>query len=297
MGIRNLAYCAIEIPARSITGKRDVEMPSFKVDTWTRMDLAARMSHPPASEAEAETTTTTTTISDIVDGKSKSKSEKSPRRAAPKVAPTFIKDAFSPSRLSTTAYSVTRELLALRPDEILIERQRFRSGGAAAVQEWTVRVNMLESMLWACLETLREMHHNADGPKKNPEVSAVEPARVARFWVPGEDVPLVPPQDLFALTKYPGEEGAKGVRRKVEKRDKVAVVKAWIEGDSDVRIDFEGQAAEMAEAFREEKVRGSARQIAGGKLDDLADCLLQGVAWVRWEENRRRIEAMWAERG
>jgi cruciform cutting endonuclease 1 len=279
MGIRNLAYCAIEIPARGAT-KRDTKAPAFKVDTWTRMDLAARMSNPPALDVDEM-------ASDVVEGEKKSK------RGAAKVKTTFVKDAFSPSSLSTTAYKVTQELLSLRPDTILIERQRFRSGGAAAVQEWTVRVNMLESMLWACLETLRETGQKGKSPSSFPGVSAVEPARVARFWVPSEDVPLVPPQELFNLTKSPGDGTI--LRKKVEKKDKVAVVRSWIEGKSDVKIEFEGQAAEMAEAFREEKVRGSAKQIAGGKLDDLADCLLQGVAWVRWEENRRRIDALWAE--
>jgi cruciform cutting endonuclease 1 len=280
MGIRNLAYCAIETPARSST-KYDGKPLSFKVDTWTRMDLAARMSMPAPTELEEEA------ASSEVDDEAK------PKRRKVKAKSTFERNAFSPESLSTTAYKVTQELLALRPDAILIERQRFRSGGAAAIQEWTVRVNMLESMLWACLETLRETRSERKTFSSSPMVHAVEPARVARFWVPSEDVPLQPPSDLF-VRAHAYSDGTV-LRKKVEKKDKIAVVKSWITGESDVKIDFQGQAAEMAEAFRTEKVRGSARQIAGGKLDDLADCLLQGVAWVRWEENRRRIDHLWGE--
>ena len=29
-----------------------------------------------------------------------------------------------------------------------------------------------------------------------------------------------------------------------------------------------------------------------GKLDDLADSLMQGMAWVKWEENRREVLEM-----
>ncbi|SMQ55782.1 unnamed protein product [Zymoseptoria tritici ST99CH_3D7] len=278
MGIRNLAFCALEsrpsIPSASGKGER---VSPMTVTTWKRMDLLDINDNGPApSNIEQEEPT-------------KSKKFKKSKKS------TIAKDAFTPSSLSRTAYTVTKELLSLQPTTLLIERQRFRSGGAAAIQEWTVRVNMLESMLWACLETLR-----AQGlAGEFPEVHAVNPARVAKFWDEGSrGYALRPPVDLFSPTAInPGagvvEKEVKGRRGGVDKKAKVALVKTWVRGESeDVQLRFEGQAEEIAEAFRVEK---GGKGVAGGKLDDLADCLLQGVAWGRWEENWEVLGRLWRE--
>jgi len=38
------------------------------------------------------------------------------------------------------------------------------------------------------------------------------------------------------------------------------------------------------------KEKGRVTKLADmGKLDDLADCLLQGMAWIKWEQNRKLI--------
>ncbi|KJX96563.1 Cruciform cutting endonuclease 1 like protein [Zymoseptoria brevis] len=278
MGIRNLAFCALESSPSNPSGcGKGERVRPMTVTTWKRMDLLDINDNGPAP-------------SNIEQEEESTKSKKSKKS-------TIAKDAFTPSSLSLTAYTVTKELLSLDPTTLLIERQRFRSGGAAAIQEWTVRVNMLESMLWACLETLRAQ----DLAGGFPDVHAVNPARVAKFWDEGSrGYALRPPVDLFCATAInpgAGSVGKEAKERKggVDKKAKVALVKTWVRGESeDVQLRFEGQAEEIAEAFRVEK---GGKGVAGGKLDDLADCLLQGVAWGRWEENWEVLGRLWREEG
>ncbi|KXT00636.1 hypothetical protein AC579_867 [Pseudocercospora musae] len=266
MGIRNLAYCVVQRP----TGHAAKEPLAVKI--WRRMDLLNAHDTPDPTSLEEEAPNISTA------------------RTGHKNASILDKAAFLPSTMSRTAYSITRELLSHEPDDILIERQRFRSGGAATILEWTIRVNMLESMIWACLETLRSI----SGTLLFPHVHSISPKRVAAFWVSGKNVPLHPPLDVFQNggTAEPLKLAGTG-REKIDKGDKVEIVRSWIRGESDVRLTFDGDASRIAEAFKIPKRNAKiAQQLAGGKLDDLADCLLQAVAHLRWQDNRTRVHEM-----
>jgi hypothetical protein len=73
------------------------------------------------------------------------------------------------------------------------------------------------------------------------------------------------------------------------KQAKISLVSEWIK-NGDV-ISFNQEVADTVDDFVPlETVNGKkAKRTPGKKLDDLADCLLQGVAWLRWEENRRSL--------
>ena len=301
MGIKNLGICVLEAPHLANKGKPSNTITSndngnspLKVLSWKKLDVLSLL------KSQENGPNSPATETDLLD------STKSRRQRA--VSAT----AFQPSVLSKTALIIAQDLLySHKPSHILIERQRFRSGGASAVQEWTLRVNMLESMLWASLETMRhEQNQNRANPAFNlfPAVHEVSPARVAKFWCTDPStVGTKVPVDLF-------EEGWRAdatfdgmvsrVTKKIEKKDKIAVVRSWLSqhggGESkapSVVLECTEETRLVASTFQSEINRGRKQHgdgVAAGKLDDLADCLLQCVAWVRWEENRRRIRDLLA---
>ncbi|KAF1346348.1 Ydc2-catalyt-domain-containing protein [Lizonia empirigonia] len=130
MGIRNLAFCDAEVTFPAL-GTRESDLDAaMKVLRWRKIDLVSSKDDQGARSSE--------------DGQEALEPAEDDE------------DQYSPSVLSRTAYRlITEEVLSASPDVILIEKQRWRSGGGSAVQQWTVRVNTLEAMLWAILETLK----------------------------------------------------------------------------------------------------------------------------------------------
>ncbi|KAK0634960.1 mitochondrial resolvase Ydc2 [Bombardia bombarda] len=65
-------------------------------------------------------------------------------------------ESFEPGPMAEMAVNLVKDhFLRLRPDVVVIERQRFRSASAHQIFEWTLRVNTLESMLYAIFTNLR----------------------------------------------------------------------------------------------------------------------------------------------
>jgi cruciform cutting endonuclease 1 len=214
MGIRNLAYCVADV--RVPKGKN--KDWSLDVLDWKRVNVLADKESNGSGEDDSDS------------------------------------DAYSPARLSPAAVSLVKDtFLPTKPDIIAIERQRFRSGGGKGVLEWTLRVNMLEGMLWSAFNSI----------PSNSVLVGISPARVARFWVP---------------------KVADG-KATVEKKQKVEVARRWLNGHGP-----KGLSICIAENVNEVKSMVLKGPIQGtGKVDDLADCLLQVGALVSWEKNRRMI--------
>lgn len=243
MGIRNLAYCRFTIPSNWTTARKPV-VPT--IQEWTRIAISRK--HAP---------------SDLV-------------------ADPPSKEDFHPATYSAYAHDLIASLLPSAPTQILIERQRFRSMSGTAVQEWTLRVNMFEAMIYAVLQTYaaRGLWTGAVHP--------VAPRKVVKFWLADA---LNSEDRAGSVSKNAGTKNAK-----------VKLVANWLEQGAQFRL--KGEAVSMAQAFLEKRrgrkkidrkkttSDGNGDGAAGmdtGKLDDLADCLLQGMAWIRWEENRRAI--------
>ncbi|KAL4927165.1 uncharacterized protein BDV17DRAFT_267668 [Aspergillus undulatus] len=241
------------------------------------------------------------------------------------------KHTFSLQVYATHAHSMLTTLLArYNPTHVLIERQRFRSGGGSAVQEWSLRVGMFEGMLWAVLHSLRMLQHVQQGASasasasrpgqgqgQEPRVIAIEPSRVGRFWAPSTTTSSADP-GANTDTVSGEETGTKKKKKKSTtssregKKLKIDLVGSWLENDtfslsagdgtqewvdgymakwkksstSKSRSKSKSKSKSTLESKKKE-TDSAAPDIT--KIDDLADCLVQGITWLEWERTKGQV--------
>ncbi|KAK6356607.1 hypothetical protein TWF718_000955 [Orbilia javanica] len=177
---------------------------------------------------------------------------------------------FASASLAPFATALARQfVVSHNPTIIAIEKQRYRTMGSAVVQEWTLRVNKLEAMLHAALRVLQE-----EGVWEEGATHSICPQKTTGYW----------------LGRYGLTDGArKGV---ITKPLKVKLVKSWLESGHNVIYKKNNSlAAEAASLFS--KLSSQTKTKTGEKLDDLADCLLQGLAVIHWEASRLRLLEKW----
>ncbi|KAI9801388.1 MAG: hypothetical protein M1825_003367 [Sarcosagium campestre] len=208
----------------------------------------------------------------------------SPPSDAGQDEPMPAKESFEPAVYAVHAFKLLSEVLSShQPDLVLIERQRYRSMGSSTILEWTVRVNMLEGMLHAVLHTLEQTG------QWQGIVASVSPAKVTSFWV-GDEVRKTLRKEKSAKARSKGA--------------KIDLVGTWLDHGGVVRLET-STAQATGDAFLEKwkgtrstrrslaKVKGETKGTSSheviGKLDDLADCLLQGMAWLSWSDNKRLL--------
>ncbi|KAI1766516.1 Ydc2-catalyt-domain-containing protein [Hypoxylon sp. FL1150] len=198
-------------------------------------------------------------------------------------------EKFSPASLAFVADRLVRQdILPLKPTHVLIERQRWRSAGAAGVQEWTLRVNTLEAMLHASLRTLREIG------VWHGEILSVAPDRVTQFWPPVPGANEDPPKTKSRTVRGAVEEKTPKKKTKSQlrsKKHKIGVLSSWLAEDERIVQPTNQDTKDAVKRFRDllthpRRSKTAEADLESRKLDDLTDCLVQGITWLRWEQNR-----------
>lgn len=296
MGIRNLAFAHLTVPSSSSPTSTPAKRPVVTLNAWHRIDIS--------------TNQLSTSISPGLINPSLSKLERTKEKQQ-KEAHT-MNEIYTPDFYAQNAYTFLTTLLEkYQPTHILIERQRFRSASGAAVQEWSLRVGVFEGVLYAVLYTLarqRRLGLSSYEPAPlsgffgsgnfvdfgpGPVVNGIEPSRVLRYW--GERMVF----KSFFL------EGKEKKTARDGKKVKIDLVGHWLDPEHPLTDEVDkggnlstdlivGEDVELNDTlhayltkWHKKRAKDKGKEI--GKLDDLADCLLQGMTWLEWQVMRDRI--------
>lgn len=150
-------------------------------------------------------------------------------------------------------------------DIILIEQQRLRSSGSKAVNQHIANINILEGMLHAIIQTyVNEL-------KSQILLESVSAKQVMKYWIRDpEESDEVSSQNRYKVTK----------KAKVSMAENLLLLSASASTDN---VPFTlGPDVNPFDPKIKPKV----------KKDDLSDSLLQGLAWILWQQNLHLLQCV-----
>jgi len=265
MGVKNLAYCVLQPSSHDILRKKRGSKAAFTILDWKRLDVLNEAIRNDELSTDMNDNDKTTSL-------------------------------FTPAGLAPIATRLAEKLVKhTSPSHILIERQRFRSGRGAAVQEWTLRVNTLEAMLWASIETMRV---GSDDEKTFPETVEMSPSKIAAYWNSkigaGENGLLIAEttgEEIVPRVKIKSVKNAdEETKRGMEKSEKISLVRSWFQNGE---LDVVDHLRPLVDAFMMlSRAKKSDGDMVITKKDDLADCVVQGVTFGLWMRYRNALNQL-----
>ncbi|OBZ91534.1 Cruciform cutting endonuclease 1, mitochondrial [Choanephora cucurbitarum] len=178
--------------------------------------------------------------------------------------------SFHPSAIAPVVRTLVQTHLSdplKAADKVLIEQQRARTGGSHNVLEATMRVNCVEAILWTSLYDAIDQLNRA----KQIEMLPILRQRVDRLWQTELDRVTAENVETFSKAKS---------NYYLKKQASSLLVQNWLDTNTMVNCNESFRAM-----YEQEK-----------KKDDLSDCLMQALAWFRWEKYTKETCSLYLEK-
>ncbi|KAG0097933.1 hypothetical protein BGZ93_001624 [Podila epicladia] len=288
VGIRNLAW--VELSSRG-------EILRWSVDDLLRADCTSEadgssglgQAHDPHEEASSKTTN----ISAHETTSTKKKAKQSKKTPPP---------LYDPRSVALRLDQIMQKIVDSKQiGGVIVERQRFRTGGMHSVLDATFKCGVVEGMIhsWLALWEKERVPGSTDKKHKDVIIESISPRAVGAWWSIGSVTRSSGGGSLFEEstdstseldTSDAGDTSKrpkKTLKYATKKKQSRTIVDGWLHKLEDL----ENKENKSATRDKNHPLRVSCSPITREwyrlekKRDDLSDCLLQAVAWYEWREH------------